>query len=264
VNAKAKILAEEVLLLLAFGLDTMSSRSVNKLTMSYEGWLYRNGLLRRLHTLEAQKFLLSEKKPGRAEWVYRLTQMGRLRAFGGCDPQRRWERPWDGWWREIVFDLPVREQRLRKLLVRWLRQNRFGYLQDSVWISPDPVQEVVDALKGVREDAEAFTILECRCASGYSNAALVTGAWPFARINDNYRAYEQFAETATAHLRRGSIDPAETFRLLRAERRRWFDAFTLDPLLPQSLCPADYAGRSAWAVRSRLLKTLAQRTFPAD
>lgn len=248
----ARIQAEEILTLIAYGLDLVTMPTLRKWNESYEGWLYRNGLLRRMQYLEAQKFLARERRG--AAWVYRLTRQGKLQVGGGRDPETRWERTWDGWWRQFIFDLPVTHQRARVQLIRWLRSHRFGYLQDSVWITPDPVEEVSAALEGYRDNAESFTILECRCARGFSNAALVAGAWRFADIDHRYKSYRQFADGALKRVSRSGLHPRDLFAMLRAERRLWLGAVALDPLLPRSLWPAKYDGPRAWQTRQELLR----------
>jgi phenylacetic acid degradation operon negative regulatory protein len=255
----AKIQAEEILTLIAYGLEMVTLPTLHKWDQSYEGWLYRNGLLRRIRYLEAQKLLAREKHG--AEWVWRLTSEGSLKAGGGFNPEIRWERPWDGWWRQLVFDLPVGQQRARVQLIRWLRQQRFGYLQDSVWITPDPVEEVSAAVERFRDDAESFTILECRCAKGFANASLVAGAWPFGQIQRAYEVYREFASQALKRLDQPALHPRELFALLREERRQWLAAVHLDPLLPRSLWPAKYEGARVWQIRCGLLRKLAHRVL---
>ncbi len=243
-NTRTKILAEEVLTLMLYGADLLMTPTFRNWDQSYEGWLYRNGLLQRMHYLEKQKFLLREGKK-KAGWVYRLTKVGRERALGGHDPEERWRRPWDGWWRQIVFDLPIAHWRERKLLIKWFREHGFGYLQDSVWISPDPVAEVAAAVKSFRDNAELFTILECRCAPGFADGSLVRGAWRFGEINRRYQAYEKSAAETVRRLKSERLHPRDLFGLLRQERQLWAEAFGLDPLLPMALWPADYEGRRA-------------------
>jgi DNA-binding transcriptional regulator PaaX len=254
---KDRISAEEVLTLIYYGVDLFCFPTLRNWNESYEGWLYRHGLLRRIRHLEAQRMLA--RQGGRADWAVRLTESGRLAATGGRDPQARWRRPWDGWWRQFVFDLPVGEQAKRAVLLRWLRHNGFGYLQDSVWISPDPVGELAKVLKGMSEDAATFTVLECRCARGFSNAALVAAAWPFERIQQAYGTYQQFAHDAMKRLRGARLHPRDFFSLLRSEREHWQAAFSLDPLLPRPLWPKDYKGPQAWRTRGELLRLFAQR-----
>lgn len=256
----AKIMAEEILILMTYGFDLLAMPTFRKWDQSYEGWLYQNGLLGRIHYLEKQKFLEREGKG--SDWVFRVTKAGRKRVCGGRDPEERWHRKWDGWWRLLVFDLPVHEQRSRSTLIRWLRQNGFGYLQDSVWITPDPVTDLAKNLQSHRDDAESFTLLESRCAPGFENASLVKGAWPFSKLQEQYRAYEHFASTTQKRLRKERLDPPQLFALLRAERSHWRAAFDLDPLLPKSLWPSEYGAPRAWESRMSLLKDITAHASP--
>lgn len=252
-----RISTEDVLTVMLYGLEMVMLPTRHKYGTSYEQWLYQNGWMHRLRYLEGQQWLQRERRAD--GWVCQLTATGRAQAKGGRDAEAWWQRPWDGWWRQIVFDLPVGpgHQRTRASLIRWLRRNGFGCLQDSVWISPDPVRELADALKGFRDDAASFTVLECRCAAGFSDAALVAAAWPFSKIRQGYQVYEEFADTVLKRLRQAPFAPRELFATLREERGLWLNTFTHDPLLPRSLWLAGYSGQHAWQKRQELLRHLA-------
>jgi len=213
---------------------------------------------RRLARLAEQKVLAAEKHAGRL--VYRLTELGKRSVLGGRHPEERWSRAWDGQWRMVVFDLPGRCHTIRQQLLRWLRQNSFGYLQNSVWISPDSVSDITEALAEFRDDVESFSVLEAKCCAGSSDAALVRGAWDFPQINKRYEAHLSQAE-GELRLSRRPATPAEVRSRLRHERLAWRRALAIDPLLPRVLLPADYLGQRAWqthqAVMQRLLGELA-------
>jgi DNA-binding transcriptional regulator PaaX len=150
----------------------------------------------------------------------------------------------------------VGQQRARSALIRWLRANGFGYLQDSVWITPDAVDGVAKTLQPFRDDAASFTVLLSRCAPGFTNASLVTGAWPWAMIHDRYQRYLDFAATAKKALQGSPMHPRELFAWIRRERGIWSEAFDLDPFLPRELWPKDYLGERARDGRVRLLGLL--------
>jgi len=256
---KNAIAAEEILTLMLYGLDHVLFPYRCKDAPDYEQWLYRNGLLQRMHYLEAQKFMLRQQQ--QAGWVARLTKTGRIAALGGRDPETLWSRPWDGWWRQIIFDLPMEHHHLRSSLVRWLHRNGFGYLQDSVWISPDPVTAIAKQLGGFREDAASFTILECRAAPGFSDATLVNAAWPFEKLRGNYAVYEDFADTARRRLKSSASAP-DVVAVLHEERGLWRAALAFDPLLPRVLWPKRYAGERALRSRRALLQQCAALIYP--
>lgn len=250
---------EEALSLLTYGVDVLVKPGRHLAGAPDQYWLHHYGWYRCARYMEAQQLVDRKRQAG--EWVYKLTEDGRARIRTARDPALMWRRKWDGLWRQIVFDLPITtsHDRTRRALLRWLRRQGFGYLQDSVWIRPDPVGEITAEIEEYRENAAAFTILECRCAPGFSNAALVQAAWPFVRIKRGYETYEAFANRALKRLRREQLPPSERFQLFRRERQRWQQILAIDPLLPKTLWPADYPGPRACQKRQQLLHRLVRQ-----
>src|SRR5439155_10688504 len=163
---------EELLYLLLWTCDMVTRPSFRNLNGSFEGWAYRNGFGRQLAELERQK-LLESRNPGskgsrRLNRALRLTEAGRLHALGGRDPEIRWQRRWDGRWRLVLFDLPNAQSTLRNRLRMQLRRLGFGWLQNSVWISPDPLDTEKAALGGSHVDVESLIVFEARPCSGES------------------------------------------------------------------------------------------------
>jgi len=248
--------AEDWLALLLYGADLLLNPHPAKILESYESWDYRQGFRRHLRTLRQRQLLRSPRRQG--DRTLQLTDRGRLLAQGGRDPFELWRRPWDGKWRMLMFDLPIRRQTTRVKLIRWLRQHQFGYLQNSVWIHPDPVPQLRETLREWADDAETVTVVEARCAQGYSNAAIVEGAWYFEEINKRYEDYERVAAKAPQLRRKASNSTGALAPWLRQERAAWLHAVSLDPLLPQALLPPGYSGQKAAAVRQEALATVRQ------
>jgi len=247
-NAKS----EEFLYLLLWGAETLARPTFHRLTESFEGWAYRKGLHHQLARLEREA-LLESKTDTMAERIYRLTEQGRLLALGGRDPVARWKRPWDGKWRLVLFDLPERKNTARVRLRRFLKDQSFGYLQNSAWISPDPMIELTRQLSGFGEDVEALVTLEARPCAGESDLAIVAGAWDFARIN---RLYEKCVAVLNELPGNDSKVPQSTAglqRWARLEQACWWEAVHADPLLPEELLPSGYRGKEAWQLRTQVL-----------
>jgi DNA-binding transcriptional regulator PaaX len=119
--------ADAFLTMLLWTADMLLRPTFRNLNDSYESWAYRNGLLKQISRLEGKKLI--ERRPGgENNRLYRLTEPGRLRALGGRDPVARWGRPWDGRWRMVLFDVPVKENAQRSRLWRYLRSRTFGCL----------------------------------------------------------------------------------------------------------------------------------------
>jgi phenylacetic acid degradation operon negative regulatory protein len=255
---------EEFLYLLLWSAEKLIRPTFRNLNESYESWVYRHGLLRQVGRLE-KKQLLERDPKSPDDRLYRLTEAGRLHALGGRDPQAQWSRHWDGHWRMVLFDVPMGQNARRERLRRYLRGKAFGCLQDSVWITPDPVHGERKILAGGQVNVESLILMTARPCAGESDAEIVASAWDFERINRNYANHLKvldrcpltplWNDTAVRALQRWAAD----------EREAWLAAVAHDPMLPQRLLPPDYLGRQAWQQRMKVLGQAGRqlRTFEA-
>ena len=247
-RAKTRSKTDELLDILFWTTETLSRPTWRSLTESYEGWAYRKGLLSQLRRLEKQQWLECQAGPA-GDRLYRLTQTGRRQALGGRDPKACWARRWDGRWRLILFDVPESRSSARNTLRRYLQDCGFGYLQNSVWITPHPAIEQRALLFDGPVDVESLILFEARPCAGESDAQIVAGAWDFARISGCYAKHQRVLDQRP----RGPVNneaAAKAFHLWhREEREAWMEALRRDPLLPSSLLPDGYVGRRAWETR---------------
>jgi phenylacetic acid degradation operon negative regulatory protein len=223
------------------------------LTDSYESWAYRNGLHRQVATLERQH-LLQRDTHSPDDRLYRLTAEGRLHVLGGRDPEERWARHWDGKWRLVIFDVPTCQNTQRERLRRYLRSKAFGYLQNSVWITPDPLTEERSLLGSSEINVESLLLLEaCPCA-GESDLEIVAGAWDFKSINARYARHLKIIEERPGEALRTDAARNALLRWATAERTAWLDSIVNDPLLPGRILPSNYLGQKAWRRRVEVLR----------
>jgi DNA-binding transcriptional regulator PaaX len=89
----------------------------------------------------------------------------------------------------VLFDVPTGQNAQRERLRRYLRDKGFGYLRNSVWISPGPLAQEREILGGGKINVESLILLEARPCAGESDAEIVAGAWDFERINRRYARY---------------------------------------------------------------------------
>lgn len=253
---------QEFLNFLLWSADLLMRPTFRNLTDSYESWAYRNGLDRQITMLEQQSLL--ERDPSASdERVYRLTEQGRLHALGGRDPAALWGRAWDGRWRMVLFDVPNKQNARRERLRRYLRDRGFGYLQNSVWVSPHPLVTERKILADATVNVESLLLLEARPCAGESDAEIVAGAWDFESINGAYARHLRVLDERPA----GALCDEATAKALRrwavAERQAWLDAVWADPLLPKRLLPPNYLGQQAWQRRIAVLRQAGKqlRTF---
>jgi phenylacetic acid degradation operon negative regulatory protein len=195
------------------------------------------------------------------ERIVRVTEAGHRNLAGDCDPEALWARKWDGLWRTAMFDVPESRNALRVRLRRTLRQLRFGWLQNSVWLSPDRVSDLVLALEKERVSAECLLFLEGRPAGGEDDAELVRSAWDFERLGTMHRHYLRLLKTRPRGVK--AAVSGEWIPWLQAEDRAWRKIVRWDPFLPAVLLPPGYAGRTAWAARNETLREGAQEVIAA-
>ncbi len=253
---------EELLYFLLWNAETLARPTFRNLSGSFESWAYRQGLMRQLDRLAQAKFIErhDESKTSR---LYRLTAAGRVRALGGRDPDAYWARVWDGRWRLVLFDVPGGRSSAREKLRLFLRSRGFGYLQNSVWVTPHPLTDERKILSDGTIDVESLLLLEARPCGGESDAEIIAGAWDFAVINHRYEKYLEVLGQRPA----GRLDSESAAKLFHRwagrERHAWRHAVERDPLLPEKLLPADYLGRRAWKARLETLAKAAEqsRTF---
>lgn len=112
----------------------------------HRGMHGRNALPVALRRLQEKEFIVEKKSvPG----MFMLTPKGRSfierlmkRLHVTVDSEGALvQQEWDGKWRALVFDIPEKRKRERKLLRYELYMTGFRRLQKSVWISPYHVDE---------------------------------------------------------------------------------------------------------------------------
>ncbi len=151
---------------------------------------------------------------------------------------------WDGRWLLVLARAPETERPARHLLRTRLAWAGLGSPAPGVWISthPERAAEVEDVLadSGVLPDAHMF-LAEHR--GGGELAAMVRQAWDLDALEQQYQEFLQEFTGATA------ADPlVRLIELVHAWRRfPW-----IDPVLPAGLLPAEWSGRDAAALFTRL------------
>jgi len=225
------------------------------LESSFESWAYGRGLLRQIQRLEAQNFIESRHDDKSGKRVIRLTDKGLAAGQVGSDPEQRWQRPWDGKWRVVLFDLPEKERETRRKLRKKLLASGFGCMQRSAWISPDPLHAVALELRPLTVDVAHLVLLDAVPCGGEAPAEVVRAAWDFNCINAAWKLLD--AHLSAAPTRADAITPRQLTRWAAKERQLLERCFYQDPFLPKALLPAAYPGMTIWNRRRHRLRQLA-------
>ena len=163
------------------------------------------------------------------KWVERLREELAPLAFQEADPQSCWDRRWDHKWRLLAFDIPAKPFARRQKLWRWLKENRLGLLQRSLWISAKPLQEI-RALFQDAANSHTLLLWEAPTPTGLHPVSIAEQAWDLTGVDADYQAVLSLA----------SEEP--TPENIRKATFRWQKAVEADPLLPRHLYPKFFRG----------------------
>jgi len=97
-----------------------------------------------MNNLRRQKFIeYVANKNGKT--IVKITQKGesRLRAFDIELMKIKKPKKWDGKWRLVMFDIPMRFTKSREALRYHLKELNFVQLQKSAWIYPYPCEDEI-------------------------------------------------------------------------------------------------------------------------
>ncbi len=211
-------------------------------------YVFGSAHAKQLSRLEEKGWI--EKEHDGIQWVYRLTQTGQLALSHGLDPEKLWSAPWDGKWRMFMFDLPARQAAIRQRLREWLREERFGCLQGSLWVRPHEIDPDLVGLNDLGIEATQMITVEATPVGSHSPRQIVSKAWDFESIRLDYQSYLASLKEWRAQ-RAAHGDPDRL--LARQAVDEWNKVALKDPFLPDVLLPRGYPGKHAWRERSKFL-----------
>ncbi len=244
--------AEETLSFLLWSVALLMRPTFRNMTEPCESWTCRTAMDPRVLRLRKRKWLrVNRLGPGNR--LFRLTEPGRLKALGGRDPLAQWSRDWDGLWRLVVFDVPLRQNAQRARLRRRLRARGYGCLQGSVWVVPDFVTGEKEALRQGDIQVRSLLVLEARPGAGESDMEIVQGGWNFDGLNRLYRVYLKVLDRRPDRRRLQTQADQVLATWADDERKAWLAAIRFDPMLPRCLHPPGYLGPEAFRQRQEAL-----------
>ncbi|WP_202078434.1 phenylacetic acid degradation operon negative regulatory protein PaaX [Caldalkalibacillus salinus] len=169
---------------------------------------------------------------------------------------------WDGQWRMLIYSIPEEKRNLRDELRKELTWSGFGSLTFSCYISPNPLEEQVQALVK-RYDIEPYVDFFTSDYIGpHANHDLVQRCWDLNEINERYQSFIDVYSNKYVidrnKLEKEDMTDGECFvertKLIHEYRKFLF----IDPGLPEELLPKDWLGDHAAALFRDYYQILAQ------
>jgi phenylacetic acid degradation operon negative regulatory protein len=215
---------------------------------------YRNAIAR----LNKEGLIIKASVRGETPGLF-LSDEGRKLIPDYFYPEKMWNRKWNGIWYMLMYDVPEVDRKYRNVLRRFLVQMRMGGLQKSVWVTPHDIRPDFQDLKlAANIDTFAF-LFEARTVLGMPQDRVVETAWDFERLRNLQELYCSMADRNLEELQSTDFDEEELSELLRISMEAYHGAFVEDPLLPWSLCPVGYLGKSVYSLHCLLIKEIGLR-----
>lgn len=157
-------------------------------------------------------------------------------------------KPWDGYWRIIAYDIPEKYKKTRYLLQQELQTLGFGMMQKSIYVSPhDLAEDIQEYLESNHLSDFAFVSVAKRIF-GKSNRALAWEVWNLEKLEERY---EEWIENSQIFRQKENRD-FQDFKKLQDD---FIFLLQKDPFLPKSLLPDNWIGSMAINEFRLVLKT---------
>ena len=157
-------------------------------------------------------------------------------------------KPWDGYWRIIAYDIPEKYKKTRYLLQQELQTLGFGMMQKSIYISPhDLAEDIQEYLESNHLNDFAFVSVAKRIF-GKSNRTLAWEVWNLEKLEEKY---EEWIENSQIFRQKKN----RTYQQFKEIQSRFIEILYQDPFLPKELCFDNWVGEKAVKEFKTLLKT---------
>lgn len=137
-------------------------------------------------------------------------------------------KKWDGKWRVVIFDIPEKKRKRRDDLRDQIKGLGFGMLQESVWISPFPIEEELVELFSSSKIYGQVLVSRSHILVG-DQKAMVSQVWSLDKLDRSYRRLGE----GWAELSPGQRNKAAAYEF----QRIYFELLWSDPFLPKELLP---------------------------
>jgi DNA-binding transcriptional regulator PaaX len=164
---------------------------------------------------------------------FQLTIKGQKEVISHFPRLKFINQPWDGKWRIVGFDVKEKERNIRNVLRESLKLSGFGMLQRSLYISPLPVESLVEEfLLSNRDKLENTYIFVSDKFFLENREDMIDKVFHIKELNSVYSKI------------------LERLRLEKEDRQDIFREFVKasidDPFLPQEILPKSFVRQKVW------------------
>lgn len=201
-----------------------------------------------MRRLTARQLLVYERVGRNAFYGTRLNsgvaaaeQLRGALGFGSGYPE------WDGKWTVVSYSVPEKDRDVRRWLRTGLRAQKFGLLNDAIWVTPhDRVAEAEELLD--RLSVTDASIMRAELMPRTSGVSSYNDVFELETLRQDYLDFIARHEPTMAWASSGRVTPAEALVLRTQLMNDWRSFRAKDPELPEVLLPFDWPRKHAYAV----------------
>jgi phenylacetic acid degradation operon negative regulatory protein len=168
---------------------------------------------------------------------YRLKGEGKKELLKQFPALRLASKPWDGFWRLIIFDIPETRRVLRDRLRRKLNELGFGMIQHSVYISPHDLGEDLKNFFQKHGLWGDVLILEAKQKYLGNPRDVAAKIWHLDKIN---LKYQKIIDQLNSQFGIKKKSQREVF--FKKIHEKYLQILNQDPFLPKELLPKNWQG----------------------
>lgn len=222
---------------------------------SMYGWIPKQYQKHNFYQLISRSFKtqLIEKIERNGEVYIRITSNGKELIQRDFPMLALQDKPWDGKWRIVMFDVEEVNKKVRERLRGKLKELGFGMLQKSVFISPH------DIMKDFIEFAQAsgikdyLYILETHKLIVGDKIEFANKIWKLEELNERYKEIvDEIGEIENSHMifnsdrtKKSDVEMEKYISNIKTVKNKWLKIVIEDPFLPKILLPKPWYGEVA-------------------
>lgn len=169
---------------------------------------------------------------------------------------------WDRVWHLFAFAVPESNRTSRDALRDTLRHLGAAPVQSGLYVSANPVEDLVEARArhlGVADALTTFTTTDLRIGGIGDPSALAAALWPLGDIAARHDRLADFARSCLERLaRRDGLTGPERLTMAVQLAAVFTEAMEPDPLLPPELLPQPWPGTQARRLTAACWTALAE------
>jgi len=194
---------------------------------------FERAVRRMLKTKDIER-LVKKGKP-----ILRLSSQGKEKWVREFPLRQLSQKPWDGFWTVVSFDIPEKLKGRRGSLRLKLQSLGMARLQESLYLTPFDFGQDLQEFISVHDLSEFVDVFKARHIFGSNPKELAWRVWQLEKLEISYN---EFLSSLNLNSKNKKLMKPEE----RTKYQVHFEEILLDdPLLPKELLPRDWVGFNA-------------------